>query len=441
MLRDPRGLELTAADAASAARLEAAVAAYCGFKKTTGERLKEALAGDANLVMAHLMRGYFMLLQAKRELVARARQSAASADAAMRAAGATPREILHRRALGAWIERDEITAVGVLQTILDEYPCDIVALKLAQYLLFYGGDGAGMRRTVAGAVARWDTAAPLYGYALGCHAFGLEESGDYEAAARAGRDAVVRHADDIWAGHAVAHVLEMEDRCEEGTRWIDGNAASWREANNFACHVWWHRCLFLLALRRYDDVLARYDTEVRAEPSDEYLDVTNAVSLLWRLEQAGVDVGARWRELGERARARCDDHMMSFADVHYAMALAASGGEGDDARWLRSARAYADGARETQAEVMGDIGIALGEAAQAHRHGDFGRAVDLLLPRRDAIRRIGGSHAQRDLFARLLIDAAVKAGCHAVARDLLAERLSRRPNNAWAIRTSNLINI
>jgi hypothetical protein len=80
---------------------------------------------------------------------------------------------------------------------------------------------------------------------------------------------------------------------------------------------------------------------------------------------------------------------------------------------------------------MAEIGLALGEAARAHRRGDYARAVDLLWPARDAIRRIGGSHAQRDFFAKLLIDAAVKAGRSEIARRLLQERLVARPGNRW----------
>jgi hypothetical protein len=54
------------------------------------------------------------------------------------------------------------------------------------------------------------------------------------------------------------------------------------------------------------------------------------------------------------------------------------------------------------------------------------------LPLREGFRHIGGSHAQRDLFAKLLIDSAVRAGRADVARDLLHARLAARPNNRWA---------
>jgi hypothetical protein len=224
----------------------------------------------------------------------------------------------------------------------------------------------------------------------------------------------------------------MQDRSEDGLRWLDESGAGWLDANNFAFHVAWHRCLFLLELKRYDEILARYDVEVRPESSDDYLDITNAVSLLWRLEQVGVAVGRRWNELAERSAARSDDHMSVFGDAHFAAALAAAGGDGAFVQWQGSSKAFATGSGETQARVMADVGLALGAATLAHRQGDYGRAVDLLLPIRARLWRIGGSHAQRDVFAKLLIDAAVRAGRVDTARALLGERLATRPNNAWA---------
>jgi tetratricopeptide (TPR) repeat protein len=431
MFFDARGVAVTAPNSGAVSLLDAALLSYAAFKADTGDRLKAALAADSSLVMGPVLRGYFLLLLEKRELVTRALDAANVADAAMTKFGATPRERRHLAALWLWGQRDLAGARTIITSILADEPRDLLALKLAQYLLFYAGDWRAMRQTVETALGAWDEGAPGYGYVLGCHAFGLEECGDYPEAERAGRRAVALCPDDIWAGHAVAHVCEMEDRLADGIRWLDAASGGWKGANNFAFHVVWHRCLLLLELKRYDEVLAFYDREVRPESSDDLLDISNAVSLLWRLEQLGIDVGRRWEELAARSAKRSDDHMQIFGDAHYAMALAAAGDDEGFVRWRRSSEAYA-ALEETESAVMREVGLALGDAARAHRRGDYACATELLLPLHEDFRRVGGSHAQRDLFSKLLIDSAVRADRADAARELLRERVAARPNNRWA---------
>jgi tetratricopeptide (TPR) repeat protein len=429
MPRDAQGLTITAASEAAARAYDATLAAYCGLRRDAGDCLKQLLAADPEMVMAHVLRGAFMQLFATKKATARATQSLEAA----RALPANPREEIHREALARWIGGDLAGAVLAWQRILATHLRDLLALKLIHYANFYLGDAPAMRRESERMLPYWGDAVPGYGYLLGGHAFALEETGDYAAAERTARRAVALQPGDIWAAHAVAHVCEMEDRVEDGLAWIGAQELNWREANNFVFHVFWHRCLFLLALERADEALTLYDREVRAESTDDYLDITNAVGLLWRLEQAGIDVGARWSELAARSRDHTDDHALVFADVHYVMALAASGEAADVARWLASSRAHAETNSDTAARVMSDIGLALGEAALAHRRGDFSRVVELLMPRREKIRQIGGSHAQRDLFAQMLIDAARKSAPD-MARGLLGERLAARPKNHWGLR-------
>ncbi|MGH8704876.1 MAG: tetratricopeptide repeat protein, partial [Burkholderiales bacterium] len=67
-------------------------------------------------------------------------------------------------------------------------------------------------------------------------------------------------------------------------------------------------------------------------------------------------------------------------------------------------------------------------AVVAWRVGDHARAVELLAPARARLWRIGGSHAQRDLFTLILIDAAMRSGQQALAREVRAERAAQRPN-------------
>jgi len=186
-------------------------------------------------------------------------------------------------------------------------------------------------------------------------------------------------------------------------------------------------------------VLELYDREVRAESTDEYLDIANAVSLLWRLEQANVSVGDRWKELAARASSHLDDHALVFVDLHYVMALAAVGDERAVTEFIRSCERFAASGGGTEADVMADVGLRLAHAVVAHRRGAYDDAVDDLYPVRRRVRHIGASHAQRDLFDQLLIDAAWRGGRLEEARTLVAERLQWRPNNRWGQRIERAV--
>ncbi len=426
---------MTAANPDAAAALDAAVTAYLGLRTDPGDHLKAALAADPELILGHVLRGYFLLLFANRELAARARRSLDAALAAGRDR-ANPRESLHIAALEAWCGGDAAGALARWNAILIDYPRDAAALKLAEYWHLYSGDGAGLRGNVARVLHAWDEAVPGFGFVLGMQAFGLEECGAVDEAETLGRRAVERNPADVWAAHAVTHVLETTGRQREGGAWIDGLASHWGAVNHFVRHVWWHRALFQLELGAFDAALDLYDREIRRESTSEYLDIANAASLLWRLESEGVESGDRWSELAARSAERID-HMLVFADAHYVLALASSD-EPSAARALgvalESAARYAGAGGETQAAVMRDCGLALCDAIVASRRGDFGRAADLLYPLRRALRRIGGSHAQRDLFEQMLIHAAIAADRPAMARALLSERVRLRPRSGLSWR-------
>ena len=83
MFFDARGVAITAPHSEAVSLLDATLLSYLAFKLDTGDRLKAALASDPSLVMAPVLRGYFLLLLEKRELVPRALDAATTAEAAM----------------------------------------------------------------------------------------------------------------------------------------------------------------------------------------------------------------------------------------------------------------------------------------------------------------------------------------------------------------------
>lgn len=425
-IADRRGIEITAEGDAAAAAYEQAVEHYLGFSLEAMPRLKVALAAEPTLFMAQVLRGYFLLLLANAGLDAGVAKAIAAAAAT--AAGVTKRERAHLAALAAWHRGDLVTAVGYWEAILLDHPRDILALKLATFTHFYLGDTENLRDCAARTRHAWDPAVPGYGYVLGMYAFGLEECGEYAEAERIGRQAVALNPADIWAVHAVAHVMEMQGRLRQGIAWLDDTVDGWRACNNFTYHLWWHRALYHLELGEHDVVLDLYDHRVREDKSDFYLDMVNAASLLWRLELVGVDVGARWGELAALSETRIDDHLLAFIDVHFMMALA--GRPAAARRMLDSERACVEAGGTTVAAVTAEAGLAAGEAILAYRDGAYDRVVELLAPVRYRLQRLGGSHAQRDIFNLTLIEASLRAGRFALARALLAERTGRRPWSA-----------
>jgi hypothetical protein len=141
---------------------------------------------------------------------------------------------------------------------------------------------------------------------------------------------------------------------------------------------------------------------------DFYVDIQNDTALLQRLELRGIDVGDRWQSIADLAKARAGNHCSPFTSAHCALALAAAGryDEADDLiRQIREFIALDNG------PLAGRYALAVlpaSEAAVAHRKGEYQRVINLMLPARRNLWQMGGSHAQRDLFFQLLVDAAAR---------------------------------
>lgn len=437
MITDHTGLAVTAASQEAADAFDRTLVAYLRFGKDIGDLLKTTYALDSEMVMANVLRGYFMSMMGMRGLVPKAQQSL---EAAQRGAGtATAREKLHVQALESWCALDLAGATAALEACIREHPMDVLAVKMLHYTHFYMGDPANLRNSVGRVWHAWEGREdlPTYGYMLSMRAFGLEETGDYARAESLARAAVSLSEADAWGVHTVAHVCEMEDRREDGIAWLNakGGYENW---NNFRYHLNWHKALMLFECGRHDEVLALYDEDMFDPKSDEYLDLTNDISILARLELEGVDVGARWAALGDKAKGRVDDKLLAFVDAHFMLALGATDGAAAS-DYAASIEAYGDANDDTYGRLAQVVGHDLCAALAAYKAKDFDECVERLEPVRDHVGLIGGSHAQRDLFDQILIDAAVRAERWTVARALLSERTALKPKNVRAWRQLGLV--
>ncbi|WP_137123988.1 tetratricopeptide repeat protein [Roseomonas sp. HF4] len=411
MQHDPRGTAITTPSAVAARELEAAVIALLGQKAEGGARLAAALAADPMLVAGHAMAGFAQMMSARRPIMAEAPRSLARARDALEARGGTPRERALTQALAAWAEGGDMErAAAGLEAIAQQDPRDALALRLAHGIRFMLGDAPAMRAALEAALPRWDPALPGHAYMQGCLAFALEETGEPEAAETLGRRAVAAEPGDLWGAHAVAHALGAQGRMREGLAWLRWLEPHLAGGSNFVRHVHWHRALFHLALGQEDAALALHDAKVWAEPSEDVRDLMNAASLLWRLEAAGVAVGARrWQGLADIAEARAADRAWAFADLHHVLCLAAAGRREALARMLAGLARHAGSEADSQARVLAAVGLAAARgvaAAVAGEAAEGARLLDAAIPRLHAA---GGSHAQRELFVAMRDQAAERA--------------------------------
>lgn len=432
MFTDIRGLDLTTTSDAAATHFDEAIKNYFEHRLKAGESVKAIIAADPGFALAHCLHGYFFMLFGTRAVYGKARAALAAAEA--HAAGITAREAAHLAALRTWLTGDMARTCALWEEILLAHPRDILALRLQHFAYFWMGRSRELRDAPGRVLHAWDESVPGYAALLGMLAFGHEECGDTATAERLGRRAVDMDREDLWALHAVAHVLEMQGRLGEGIAWLDRPADAWDDRNPFRGHLWWHLALFHLERGAYDEALALYDRSIRADKSDFYLDIQNCAALLARLEYQDIGVGDRWHELADHVETRLDDHVLAFTDAHAMMTLAATGRTETAARLIDSLRTFAAMPGNTAAATMEPVTIPICQAILAYAQDDYGRAVDLLLPRRDDFIRLGASHAQRDVFTQLLIQAARRGGQTKRARALLSERTIVRPNSVgtWA---------
>jgi tetratricopeptide (TPR) repeat protein len=429
---DRRGLSVTAAGKEAVARLDGAIDAFVGHRADCAARIADALLADPEFLLAHCLQGFAIKLMARQEFAASAAASLDHSRDAARARGATPREAALIEALASWCDGDMRRAGEILSAQLAREPRDLLSIKLHHAVHFMLGDRRAMLETLRRAIAAWDETMPGFGFVLGCYAFALEENGAYESAERMGRRATALNPADIWAIHAVAHVFEMRGEPQTGLRWLERQRDSQAGCGNFTFHLAWHRALFHLALGQPSRALVLYDDEVRVSETDDYRDIANAASLLWRLEHHGVAVGARWHELADKAAGRLGDPSLVFASIHHMLSLTGARRYRMAETLLRSLRLQAQRLKGTQPAILAAIGIPLAEAVLAASRRQHGRVVDLLFPLRHRIMSIGGSNAQRDVVTQMLIDAAIAAGRKDEAMTLLQERGAHRLRSRWA---------
>lgn len=420
MTQDLQGNPLAGADAQSAAAFDDALRAYATYHGDPVGALDRAIAATPDCAMLWLAKAWLYALATEPGATTMAREFVTAAQSLPGGA----REAAHGEALARLLAGNWTEAGLVLERWQAVAPHDLLALQSGHLIDFFAGNARSLRDRVARVLPLWRDV-PGESWVMGMAAFGFEETADYARAEELGREAVDRDPRDSWAHHAVAHVMEMMGRPQDGLCWMAAREPWWAsDDDNLQVHNWWHRALCHVETDDLAGALRLYDGPVRRGGLGMALPLADGAALLWRLEMQGADVGNRWDELSEKWEAHEAPGHYAFNDMHAAMAHVGAG------RFDRAQRLLAGASGESEAAGwMRRYGLPLIEGVIAFRRGAYDTAAERLMQARHIAGGFGGSHAQRDVIDWTLTEAAIRGRMPGLAEALARERLATRPHS------------
>ncbi|MCZ7658915.1 MAG: tetratricopeptide repeat protein [Xanthobacteraceae bacterium] len=392
--------------------------------------LDRAIVADPGFALAHIARARVHQIQGE---IAQARAAAARARAL--AAGATERERGHVAIVADAVEGRPAQARAGAEQHLEAHPRDALVLSLLLGAFgLYAFSGRADHDAAKLAILRRH--AGQYGddwWFLTFLGWSHTEAGEVALGRRLSERALELRRANGHGAHGLAHACFEQGDAETGRGFLNDWLPAHDGASILDGHLAWHLALLAIEADDLDQALAIYRARIqpsvsRAPPMNL---LTDAASLLWRVQLAeDRALASDWAEVaafGARAFPRTGVH---FADLHQVLIAAARGDHAAlDRRISELETLHAEG-RLAPGAVM----LALCRGVRAFATGDDAEAIRLIGPALAEVARVGGSHAQRELFEDTFIVACLRAGRGEAARALVEGRLHRRPSDrdrAW----------
>jgi tetratricopeptide (TPR) repeat protein len=394
-------------------------------------RLERALAADPDFALAHITRGRLLQLQARMP-----EAKAAAVRAQSLADRVTPRERRHIDAIALSINGAAVEALAMVRAHVTEYPRDALPLSLALGVFGLLGFSGRLDHHEA-QLALLENLAPQWGddwWFLGYLGWAHIETGEVAAGTRLVERSLAGNPRNGHAAHQRVHGFFEAGDAAGGAEFIQAWLPDYDRTGQLHCHLAWHMALFELS--RGDAERARdiYLDSIRPSvaQSAPMLSLADSASFLWRWRLYGTApaLDEQWGEVAAHAGRHFPEAGLAFADLHAALAEAAIG---DDEILQKRIDGLQRLVREGRLPA-GDVAPRLCAGASAFARGANDEAARLLETALADLPRIGGSHAQREVFEDSLILAFMRSGQPAKAEPLLRSRLSRRPSvrdDAW----------
>jgi tetratricopeptide (TPR) repeat protein len=423
-MTDRFGLPLTTASGPAADDYIAAVDLMLSSNVGAEARLDRALAVDPGFALAHVAKARVCQVQAR---IPEAK--AAVAEARALAARVTPREARHIETIALTIDGNGPQTMALLEEHIADYPRDAMVLGLALGVFGLLGFSGRIDHHEA-QLALLERQARHWGedwWFLTYLGWARIELGDIARGAAEVERALEGNPGNAYAAHARAHGYFEAGEADAGVAFIESWLPDYPRESQLHGHLSWHLALFELARGNPERARALYTDAIRPSMSHAppLFNLADAASFLWRWQiyEAGGELEG-WPEVADHARKYFPQAGVHFADVHAALAEGATGDHDGAERRIGQSRARLESARLPQGAVVPELCA----GATAFARGDYGEAAERLGSVLLELARIGGSHAQREVFEDTYIVACLRAGERDKAAARLTARLARRPS-------------
>jgi tetratricopeptide (TPR) repeat protein len=389
-------------------------------------KFQEAIELDGEFAMAHGGLAFWHMQRARPD------DAKASMERALRLASrVTRRERQQLEVTHLWIQGEGRQALTQLKNHLVEFPRDALLMRLAHLLYNRGCSSVGepnfppkFLELLHGCAAQCeDNWAFLAEYAWAHH-----ETGAIDDALRLAQRSLDLHPTNAVAAHSVAHVYFERGDAVSGADFLRNWLADFDCPASSYVHLSWHLALFELALGQYQRAIERYEQDIRPYVvAKSMATLPDSASFLWRVQlysgtPSSHPAAPPWEEVRVLAMPMAEKPGFAFVVAHAALALAASGDRDGLTMMADQLRSTAEQGDEFTEEIV----MPLVQGIAAFAQGAYAQSTQLLEPLCPQLVRIGGSHAQREVFEDTLLEAYLRAEQFDKAEAMLAERLARR---------------
>lgn len=426
-LTDRYGLTVTTESPVALERFQEGMDHLLAYGPAGVEHLTAAVDADPRLAVAHAALALLAQVQGDaagaRAHIGRAREAVG---------GATRRERQHVEALSAFVLGDSARAFALVDEHVAEFPRDAVLVNQASSAIALNG-AADREEYRVGFVERL---APAYGddwWYQSALAFTYHEVDRFDESRRLSEASLRQYPRNANAVHNLAHVA-LETLDAGGAAFLDEWMMDYDRRASFHCHMAWHQAMFALHEGRYAQALEVFDRDI-AGAANPRSSLSDGTALLWRVAlDRATDRPLPWRALADVA-AKVSRPGFLFGEVHAAFAYASCGDQAALAAMMASLRALGD----TGNPIASTVVLPLVQGTIAYAAGDYAEALRHFEPVESEIHRIGGSHAQWEIYEETMVRCYLELERFDDAARLVRRRLARRASprdRAWLARAT-----